>query len=66
MLTSLKFFFFNETGAISVDWVVLTAATAGLAIGAITLLLSVNDGVGQNIGDELKAAEVRELDFTTE
>ena len=66
MLTSLKFFLFDETGAISVDWVVLTAATAGLAIGAVTLLLSVNDGVGQNIGDELKAAEVRELDFTTE
>lgn len=64
MLTSLKFFFFDETGAVSVDWVVLTAATVGLAMGAIAILLSVNDGVGQNIRKGLSGAEVQELDFT--
>jgi len=64
MSTSLNVFLLDETGAVSVDWVVLTAATVGLAVSAIALLVSVNDGVGQNIGDGLKAAEVRELDFT--
>ena len=64
MYNYLLNFVSDETGAVSVDWVVLTAATVGLAVIAIALLVSVNDGVGQNIGDGLKAAEVRELDFT--
>lgn len=66
MYTSLKVFIFDETGAITVDWVVLTAAMVGMAVGAVALLVSVNDGVGQNIGEGLSAAEVRELNFAAE
>lgn len=35
ILTSLR----DESGAVTVDWVVLTAAVVGLGIGAMSILL---------------------------
>ena len=63
MKTTLKRFLSDEAGAITVDWVVLTAATVGLGVTAIAILASVNGGVGQNIGNGLAEAEVQELDL---
>ncbi|MFT7508674.1 MAG: hypothetical protein ACI9KS_000847 [Sulfitobacter sp.] len=35
MLESMKSFLGDDDGAVTVDWVVLTAATVGLGIGAL-------------------------------
>ncbi len=45
----------NEDGAVTVDWVVLTAAIVGLGIGVIasvqTATTSTSGNVGQAVGD---------------
>jgi Flp pilus assembly pilin Flp len=38
MIKSLQRFIKNENGAVTVDWVVLTAGTVGLCIGAATII----------------------------
>nr|WP_054002529.1 hypothetical protein [Shimia sp. SK013] len=45
----------NESGAVTVDWVVLTAALVGLAIGVTTLITNsttdLSDSAATAIGD---------------
>ncbi len=43
----------NESGAITVDWVVLTAAMATLAAAAILTLDTLTGGVGSSIAETL-------------
>ena len=53
MMTFIKNFHNDEDGAVTVDWVVLTAAIVGLGIAAIS---AVNGGVrdlGANIATDL-------------
>ena len=54
--TTIKNFAADESGAVTVDWVVLTAAIVGLGVGLITVIgESVND-----LGDRIAA----EIDLT--
>ncbi|UWQ92336.1 hypothetical protein QEZ52_06035 [Aliisedimentitalea scapharcae] len=43
----------DEDGAVTVDWVVLTAAVVLLTGVAITSLQSASGGLGNNVGDHL-------------
>jgi len=51
MMNFFKTFVQDEDGAVTVDWVVLTAAVVGLGIAAIA---TVNDGIGQ-MADTIEA-----------
>ena len=46
----------DESGAVTVDWVVLTAAVIGLGFGVFALVQSGADGLATNIETELSAA----------
>ncbi len=48
----------KEDGAVTVDWVVLTAAVVLLAGVAITSLQSASGGLGENVGDYLADTQV--------
>ncbi|KNX40298.1 hypothetical protein ROTO_31530 [Roseovarius tolerans] len=53
MNTFIQNFLKDEDGAVTVDWVVLTAAVVGLGIAGVT---AVNNGIGTlatSIGDEV-------------
>ena len=49
MVKMLKHFSYSEDGAVSVDWVVLTAAIVGLAFGAIQTVGSANEALGTTV-----------------
>lgn len=49
----------DESGAVTVDWVVLTAAVAALAVTAFTALQS-NGGIGSSLSTELSTRTVGE------
>ena len=60
-LNKIKTFAANESGAVTVDWVVLTAAIVGLGLAVIT---SVRSGVGDlatDISTSLSGASVATL-----
>ena len=60
-LNTIKAFAANESGAVTVDWVVLTAAIVGLGLAVIT---SVRTGVGSlatDISTSLSGASVATL-----
>ena len=46
----------DESGAVTVDWVVLTAAIVGIAIAVITLISGGIEDAANGINDELLAA----------
>ena len=46
----------DESGAVTVDWVVLTAAIVGIAIAVITLISEGVEDASNGINDELLAA----------
>ncbi|MCW1934646.1 hypothetical protein [Pararhodobacter zhoushanensis] len=61
VLNKIKAFAANESGAVTVDWVVLTAAIVGLGLAVVT---SVRTGVGSlatEISDQLGSASVASL-----
>ena len=49
MLKLLKHFSNSEDGAVTVDWVVLTAAIVGLGVGAIQTVGSANEALGTSV-----------------
>ncbi|MBD3663839.1 hypothetical protein [Sulfitobacter aestuariivivens] len=49
MLKRLNNFMRSEEGAVTVDWVVLTAAVAGLAVAAITSIEGATGSVGASV-----------------
>ncbi len=51
MLNRILNFFRKEEGAVTVDWVVLTAAVVALAGVAITSLQTASGGLGNNVGN---------------
>lgn len=60
----LKNFISNESGAVTVDWVVLTAALVGLGLAVMSV---VSSGVGQlsnDINDELTGMGTLSFDFS--
>lgn len=58
MLNKFKTFMKADEGAVTVDWVVLTAAVVGLAIAAIVAIQGATGSVGTSVGDHLAETEV--------
>ena len=58
MIHKLKNFFADETGAITVDWVVLTAALIGMVIGIFAFFNGPTGNVATAIGDAIGAMTV--------
>lgn len=56
MTKFLRRFRFDEDGAITVDWVVLTAALVGMALGVVAIISTAAqdpaDGLGANLADQ--------------
>jgi hypothetical protein len=50
-----------ETGAVTVDWVVLTAATVGLGLASVAAVRSGVGDLGGGVGDSLNGAQVATL-----
>ncbi len=57
MTMFLKRFFHQESGAITVDWVVLTAALAGLSIGFVAQLKQEGDNLSDSTRVFLEAQD---------
>lgn len=53
MTQRFKSFLRSEDGAVTVDWVVLTAAIVSLAVVAIFAIQGPTDDVGDGVGDYL-------------
>lgn len=54
----LRGFLADDTGAVTVDWVVLSAAVVGLGIGAVGAVQMGASGVGDQIETSLSAAQL--------
>ncbi|MDU9002473.1 hypothetical protein [Sedimentitalea todarodis] len=60
MRNSIKKVLRDECGAVTVDWVVLTAAVVALAVVAFASLQSASGGVGASLGEYLSTLPVGE------
>ena len=58
MAKRIKKFVDDENGAVTVDWVVLTAAVVGLASAAILSIQGGTGSVGTTVGGNLSARTV--------
>ncbi|MFQ6549167.1 Flp family type IVb pilin [Aestuariibius sp. 2305UL40-4] len=47
----------DEDGAVTVDWVVLTALVVGLAIGLLALIETAVDGLGSDIATAIDGVD---------
>ena len=56
MLNFMKNFAADESGAVTVDWVVLTAAIVGLGIAVLTSVSTGAELMADNIEEELGTA----------
>ncbi|KIN73393.1 hypothetical protein [Sulfitobacter guttiformis] len=61
MINRIKTFGKDEGGAVTVDWVVLTAAVVGLAIASFASIQQGSRSVGNNVGDYLTQTPVEDL-----
>lgn len=52
-MQKLRMFWASESGAVTVDWVVLTAAIVGLGLIVITQIGSATENVGTGVGSYL-------------
>ncbi|PKP84085.1 MAG: hypothetical protein CVT80_10150 [Alphaproteobacteria bacterium HGW-Alphaproteobacteria-2] len=57
----IKSFKNDESGAVTVDWVVLTAAIVGLGIAVIAAVSTGTTSLGNNISTSLSGATVNSL-----
>lgn len=60
-LNQIKTFAANESGAVTVDWVVLTAAIVGLGLAVVTSVQSGVGGLASSISGSLSSASVATL-----
>ena len=60
-LATLKTFAADESGAVTVDWVVLTAAIVGLGLAVITSVRTGVQSLGTDIQTSLTSASVATL-----
>lgn len=56
MVKFLRRFATSEDGAVTVDWVVLTAAVCGLAIAAMTSIYTPTSNVGDGVGNYMSGS----------
>ncbi len=59
LITLLKNFGRDEDGAVTVDWVVLTAAIVGLGIAVLTTVGDATDDYADDIGAHLSAQGIK-------
>ena len=57
MMNFVKRFAKDEDGAVTVDWVVLTAAVVGLGLIVMTAIKPAINGLSQSIANELNEAD---------
>ena len=55
MMNSLMQFAHSESGAVTVDWVVLTAATCLLGVFVVLQIKGPQDGIGEQVETSLSA-----------
>jgi Flp pilus assembly pilin Flp len=55
-MTKFSAFLKDEAGAVTVDWVVLTAAVVGLGLVVFTFIQPAVSGLADDIGAEIDAA----------
>jgi Flp pilus assembly pilin Flp len=55
-MTKFSAFLNDETGAVTVDWVVLTAAVVGLGLVVFTFVQPAVSNLAQDIGTEVESA----------
>jgi hypothetical protein len=60
---SKESFHLNESGAVTVDWIVLTAAIVGIGIGAVVAVRTGTFALGQNVQGSLSSASVADIGF---
>ncbi len=58
MLNTIKNFAANESGAVTVDWVVLTAAVVGLGLAVLSLIKGKTETLTNKIGDAMDSMTV--------
>jgi Flp pilus assembly pilin Flp len=58
-MTKFSAFLNDETGAVTVDWVVLTAAVVGLGLVVFTFVQPAISNLAQEIGSEVSKAGSR-------
>jgi len=58
MLNTIKNFAANESGAVTVDWVVLTAAVVGLGLAVLTLIKGETKSLTEKIGSAMNTMNV--------
>lgn len=58
MKSTFKKFISSDDGAVTVDWVVLTAAICALAVAAIVSIEGATGSAGSVVGDYLSEREV--------
>ena len=63
MLNFIKNFRADEDGAVTVDWVVLTAAIVGLGIVVLGTVRTGAEGMATNIATELTTTTVPDVVF---
>jgi len=61
MKSMIKTFIANESGAVTVDWVVLTAAIVGLGLAVISTVRTGVGSLGTDISNSLSSASVASL-----
>jgi Flp pilus assembly pilin Flp len=62
MNTMINKFFNDESGAVTVDWVVLTAAVVGLGVAVLVTVKGGAEKMAQNISTELSNASIADID----
>ena len=60
---NIKTFAADESGAVTVDWVVLTAAIVGLGIAVVASVRGGTDSVAEQIQESLEAGTLDAVDF---
>ena len=61
MINFIKNFHADEDGAVTVDWVVLTAAVVGLGIAGVAAVKGGVDGLANNIDTEMSGTTTVDL-----
>lgn len=56
-LSSIKTFLSNESGAVTVDWVVLTAALVGLGLAVMSVVSGGIETLSTSISDDLASID---------
>lgn len=59
MKTTIKQFVESEDGAVTVDWVILTAGIVGLAIAASSVIWDGTEGASNDLGTQLSSQLVK-------